>query len=134
MSKVVLDAYAVLALIENETGSEIVESYLADEKAEIFLSVISLGEIYYILMRRKSQQAADELVSIIQMDESVRIIEATWPVVRKAATVKARGGLSYADSFVVSLALEHDAVLVTGDPEILAVSKQIHFKLSWLGT
>ena len=33
--------------------------------------------------------------------------------------MKARHTLSYADAFAVATALAHDAVLVTGDPEIL---------------
>lgn len=133
MSKVVLDAYAVLALLENEAGSDVVEQYITDEETEVYLSVINLGEIYYILLRRKGLRVAEELISSIFMDESLKIIEASWPMVKVAATIKARGGLSYADSFVVGLASEYGAILVTGDPEILSVSKQIGVKVSWLG-
>jgi predicted nucleic acid-binding protein len=132
LSRIVLDAYAVLALLGNEAGSEVVERYMTDADTEIYLSVISLGEIYYILLRRKGTEAAEELVRNILTDESLAVIEAPWQRVKGAAFIKAKGGLSYADSFVVDLALELEAVLVTGDPEILSVSGNVGVKVAWL--
>ncbi len=132
MNRVVLDSYAVLALLENEAGSNAVEEYIIDEETDVYLSVISLGEIYYILLRRKGLKVAEELVRGILIDESLRIVEASWPKVKEAATIKARGGLSYADSFVIALAAEHGAVLVTGDPEILLVSEKMGVKVDRL--
>lgn len=132
MNRVVLDSYAVLALLENEAGSNAVEEYIIDEETDVYLSVISLGEIYYILLRRKGLKVAEELVRGILIDESLRIVEASWPKVKEAATIKARGGLSYADSFVIALAAEHGAVLVTGDTEILLVSEKMGVKVDRL--
>ncbi len=36
-----------------------------------------------------------------------------------AARIKARGGLSYADCFVIATAQRYRAPLLTGDPEII---------------
>ncbi len=132
MNRVVLDSYAVLALLENEAGSNAVEEYIIDEETDVYLSVISLGGIYYILLRRKGLKVAEELVRGILIDESLRIVEASWPKVKAAATIKAGGRLSYADSFVIALAAEHGAVLVTGDPEILSVSEKMGVKVDRL--
>lgn len=46
--KYVLDSYAVLAVIEGETGAQIVADIVAGEETELYMSIISLGEIYYI--------------------------------------------------------------------------------------
>jgi predicted nucleic acid-binding protein len=45
--------------------------------------------------------------------------------VKAAASVKATGGLSYADAFAVALAKEFEAPLLTGDPEIIVKAEEI---------
>jgi predicted nucleic acid-binding protein len=52
----------------------------------------------------------------------VRRIEPDWPLVRRAAAIKARGRVSYADAFCVATAQRLDAPLWTGDPEIIALA------------
>ena len=63
--KIVFDSYAILALIENEDGSQTVADILADKETAIFLSVINFGEIYYIIHRRNGEQAAEEVIQSI---------------------------------------------------------------------
>ena len=64
---------------------------------------------------------------------SFRLVEATWPRVKEAARIKAKGGLSYADAFVLALAVEIGAPLVTGDPEIRAAAGGLGVEVVWLG-
>jgi len=130
--KIVFDSYAILALIENENGAQMVADILADRENAIFLSVINFGEIYYIIKRRDGEQAAEEVVQSILLEESLTIVEVPWERVKEAASIKSRGGISYADAFALSLAKELQAPLVTGDPEIQITAQQIGVEIIWL--
>jgi predicted nucleic acid-binding protein len=70
------------------------------------------------------EQAESVLESIV-LEEKLTVAEASWVRVKAAASVKATGGLSYADAFAVSLAKEFEAPLLTGDPEIIAKAEEI---------
>ena len=49
------------------------------------------------------------------------IIPCPNDLIYRAAELKARYPISYADAFALAMALEHSAVLVTGDPEFRQV-------------
>jgi len=49
----------------------------------------------------------------------MEVLDPDWDLVVVAAKVKASGGLSYADAFCVATADRLDAVLWTGDREII---------------
>ncbi|MEW6446791.1 MAG: type II toxin-antitoxin system VapC family toxin [Bacillota bacterium] len=131
--KLVFDTYAILALLEDEPGAQTVAEIISNEEAEIYMSIISLGEAYYILLRRQGERAAEEMVRNTLMEESITFAEVPWPRVKEAARIKAKGGLSYADAFVLGLAREIKAPVVTGDPEIQAVSGGLGIDVVWVG-
>jgi len=130
--KIILDTYAILAVIEDEPGAQTVAYIISDEQAELHRGAISLGEAYYILLRRQGKQPAEEIVGSILLDDSFVINEASWQRIKDAAAIKARGGLSYADAFVLGLAQEIQAAVVTGNPEIRA-SVQPGLQIIWIG-
>lgn len=82
------------------------------------VSWIDLGEVFSVLLRRRSRTEALEVVRVLR--GKVRPDLPTEPRVLEAATIKARHPVSCADAFAVATALAHGAVLLTGDPEILA--------------
>lgn len=129
----VLDAYAVLALLEDEPGAAIVTDILQSETAELQISSINLGEVYYILLRRRGEHVAEEVLQNTLLEEALTLQEASWSRVKEAARIKARGGLSYADCFALALAQERGAPLLTGDPEMRAVAAQLGVQVIWLG-
>jgi len=131
--KFVLDSYAILALVEDEPGAQVVADILSEEGTELYLSVVNLGEVYYIISRERGERAAEEVVRGIMEEETVAIVEVSWPRAREAARIKAKGGLSYADAFVLGLALELKAPVVTGDPEIQAIAESLGTEIVWLG-
>ncbi|SMB93200.1 PIN domain nuclease, a component of toxin-antitoxin system (PIN domain) [Thermanaeromonas toyohensis ToBE] len=131
--KFVLDSYAILALVEDEPGAQVVADILSDEDTELYLSVVNLGEVYYIISRKQGERAAEEVVRAIMEEETVAIVEVSWPRAREAARIKAKGGLSYADAFVLGLAVELKAPVVTGDPEIKAIAESLGAKIVWVG-
>lgn len=131
--KYALDSYALLALVEDEPGAQVVADIILNETFEPYLSVINLGEVYYIVLRRQGEAAAAEVVRGVRQEEKLIIAEASWPRVKAAAQIKAGGGLAYADAFVLGLAQELGACLVTGDPELRTVSTRIGVELLWIG-
>ncbi len=117
--KIVFDAYALLDLLEDGAGANEVAGFLSSEDVTIYLSTISLGEVYYIVRRRRDKRAAEAVIEAVLLEETIIPVEATWPRIKAAAALKAEGGLSYADCFVLALAKEEMAPVVTGDPEII---------------
>ena len=61
----------------------------------------------------------------------IEVVPVNRDLARLAAGFKARGGLSYADAFAAALAKERNAGLLTGDPELKSLEKEI--KIIWLG-
>ncbi len=130
--RVVFDAYAIMALLEDEPGARIVTDLIVDEQTEIFISAINLGEIYYILLRRSGKTAAEKVIQNILLEETIKVEEPQWVSVKKAAEIKSAGGISYADAFALALAKELQAQLATGDPEIQAVAAKNAVEIIWL--
>ena len=129
----VLDAFALLALVGDEAGGEEVAAILQEASAELFISAINLGEVYYILRRRRGQGAARELESRAFRQPNLRVVEPMWDRVRAAAGIKAVGGMSFADAFAAALAQELSAVLLTGDPEFEPLARSGTLQVAWLG-
>ena len=84
------------------------------------MSWINLGEVAYVLQRARDRPAALEVVRNLEARLALEI--PTPERVLAASDVKARHRLAYADAFAVATAVANDAVLVTGDPEILETS------------
>ena len=120
----VLDSFALLAYFQAEPGGEKVRDLLREasaESARAFLSVINLGEILYITERKLGRNTADNtLEDIFRLP--VQLAEASMDRVIGSAHVKARYAISYADAFVVALAQELEATIITADPEFQKVA------------
>ena len=119
----VLDSFAVLAYFQAETGGTKVRDILKKaslEKVSVFLSVLNLGEIITITERRLGDDTAEStLRDIFRLP--IQLAEAGMDRVLAAAHIKAHYAISYADAFVVSLAQEVNATIVTADPEFKKV-------------
>ncbi len=135
MATKVMDSWALLAFFEDEPAAEHVEKLLV--KAEkgthkLLLCVVNWGEIYYSLMRKVSQEAAEQKAREIAglTVEIVGVDDDNLDLVRQAAIYKATRKLSYADAFAAALAKISNAELVTGDQEFKQVEDEI--KIGWL--
>jgi predicted nucleic acid-binding protein len=116
---VVFDSWALLAFLADEPVAERIESAWLDEGASI--SGVNLGEVLYIRIR--SQGEASARADIDRVSAALEVIEPAWPLVVAAASIKARGGLSYAAAFCIATAVELNTPLWTGDPEIIDLSR-----------
>ena len=117
---VVFDSWAVLAYLSDGPTAGRIESAWLDEGAAI--SSVNLGEVLYIRIREDGEESATATVA--QVRDLLEVIDPDWPLVSAAASIKAAGGLSYADAFCIATALRAEAPLWTGDPEIVGVAAE----------
>lgn len=82
------------------------------------MSWINAGEVAYIAEQREGKAGAEEILEVMRSRLALDL--PNEEVVVEAAALKARHRISYADCFAVATAIAHDAVLLTGDPDILA--------------
>lgn len=132
MNNYLLDSFAILRFIQKGAGDEAVKDILEDVrigKACAMLNVINMGEVIYSVQRRFGLQfKLDVVMNINRL--GIVILPVPNDLVFRAAELKACFAMSYADTFAVASALEHDATLVTGDPEFRQVEHLI--KILWI--
>ncbi len=130
--KIVLDSHAVLAYINDEPAAEKVQEYLdlgQEGEAELYMNVVNLGEVYYVLSRRKGVDVANIAMALLKR-EPITFIIADERLALMAGRIKAFHKLSYADAFATATAIDLDAVLLTGDDEFRSVEDKV--KIEWL--
>jgi PIN domain nuclease of toxin-antitoxin system len=119
----VLDSYAILALLGEETGSDKVATILRQAQKEIALALITwvnVGEVAYIVERRWGTGQVSRVLGNLEATK-ISIVPVERDLALVAAHIKAEHSLSYADAFAAALAIREKAVLVTGDPEFRAL-------------
>jgi predicted nucleic acid-binding protein len=133
----VLDSWAVLAWMQDEPAASRVQGFLDQAAARslvLQVSAINAGEVYYQLLRARGREVAGTYWrEATSRAMPLRIAAVTLPRVRRAAAIKARYPLAYADAFAVALAVELGWPLVTGDPEIRRPAADGLLQLVWLG-
>jgi len=113
---VVVDSWVILRYLEDEgRAAAEVDALLGRERPVI--SWINLGEVHSVVRRRHGAAAADEVVRDLRP-----LLTCDLPdegLVLAAAAIKADHAMAYADAFAAATAIRHQAVLWTGDPELL---------------
>ena len=131
-----LDAFAWLAWLQNEAGAAAVQRCLDDAergRAECVTSIINLGEVFYRLVRVNRREQAESIWRMaLRRGLPVGVKEATQRRVRRAAELKSKHAIAYADAFAVATALEFQATLMTGNPEIRPLVGKYDLKVEWL--
>lgn len=134
MANIVLDSYAMLAFFRNEPGKEKVEQLLnetAADKHNLFMSCINAGEVYYMASRKDGAQKA-ELVWKALQQFPIEIIEGDLEFTFKAAQLKSKYKISFADAFAAALGISKKAVVYTGDKEFENIINEQGFRFKYL--
>jgi PIN domain nuclease of toxin-antitoxin system len=130
-SRIVLDAYALLAHIQEERGWERVEALIdaaSRGEHELHISVINLAQVQYRILR-----TADDPKAVLQALEALPLIVAPAdPYVSAIVELKARYTVSLADCFAAALAIELGCPILTGDPEFRKLEAEV--TVEWLST
>jgi predicted nucleic acid-binding protein len=124
----VLDAWAVIAFLQGEEPAatrvrEVIEG-AQDGTARLFISIINVGEVYYRIGKTRSPKEADSVLTDLYL-LPMEIISADDDIVLAAARLKIAHVLSYADAFAAVTAQQKDAILLTGDPELIDLKRVV---------
>jgi len=115
----IFDTSALLTYIEDEDGSEDVEKLLIaaeKESVTIYVTFISITEVFYITAREKSISDAIKRIGLLN-SLAVRIVESYEDLNISAGKLKARHNISLADSYIAALCQNYNGTLVHKDPE-----------------
>jgi len=128
----VLDSYAVLAFLFQESGyekvSEVLEKAAAADQA-VLVAAPNWAEVRYQVERKVGLARWEETRTRL-LGLPIEIVAADQELAEQAGELKAARKMSLADCFCAALARQKKADLYTGDPEFRAVEKEI--KIVWL--
>jgi len=124
----VLDANALIAFFEGrQPAAQRVRKMLAEAShsdAPLWMSAVNWGEVFYTEWRRygesKARAAEMNLRRLPVVVIAVDLDRAT-----RAAALKQKHNLGYADAFAAELAMERGAWLVTADPEFSKLGRAL---------
>ena len=123
----VLDSWAVIAFFEDEPSGKKIADLIAnayDEGLPVYMSVVNVGEVWYITARELSEEVASNIVKELS-DLRIEFVDANWEITQEAARFKSKNRMSYADCYAAALTKLKKGVLVTGDNEFRALDDQI---------
>ncbi|MBL7209693.1 MAG: type II toxin-antitoxin system VapC family toxin [Dehalococcoidia bacterium] len=128
-----LDSFALLAYLKKEKDYQKVKEILASHQTgeeDLLMNEINVGEVYYILARERSLDAAEYFLHDILQALDIKTVPNSLPDVIEAARIKAQFLIPYADAFAVATAVRYGATLVTGDLDFKKVEHLID--IDWL--
>jgi predicted nucleic acid-binding protein len=124
----VLDANALVGLFEDRANvAGKVESLLhvaLQTDTPLLISAVNWGEVFYIEWRYRGESKAREADKWLH-ELPITVIGVDQDRATRAAALKQRHGLAYADAFAAELAIERGAWLVTADPEFVKLGKEL---------
>lgn len=130
MKRMVLDASAVISFFENRPGAEEVEELLAETvagKAELAMSVVNWGEVYYTIYLAHGPEAArNTAAEVAQLP--IEVADADLELTSIAAGMRAQYKLPYADCFAAALAKIRKAPVMTTDPDFARVKTEVEIQ------
>ena len=114
----VLDANAVIALLKNEDGADVVENLFSQAAAgncSVCMNKYNLLEVYYGFFREDGEAFAEEKIRAIR-ESPITIIETlSDEVFRQAGRFKATYNISLADAVVLGQGAADGFVVVSSD-------------------
>ena len=134
--KYVLDACAVVTLVKDEDGADIVEGILEDAdvgKAEVFMNKLNLFEVFYGIRRAEGLQQAEDVCNMVLRLPITVIDGISDTVFREASRIKSSYRMSVADSIALAEASVMGASLVSSDHhEFNAIEQSEDIKFTWI--
>jgi uncharacterized protein with PIN domain len=123
----VLDTSAILCLLEDEPGAEVVEQKIAAAEGgniKLGASFVSLTETFYITHLSQGLACAQDFVAVVK-SWPMEIIYPDESLCLTAGAVKATHAVSLADAFVAATAQLASAILIHKDPEFELLKETI---------
>jgi PIN domain nuclease of toxin-antitoxin system len=118
MTRYILDACAVIALLKNEPGADKVDDIIVQAKAgncTVSMNKYNLLEVYYGFYREDGKDFAEQQIKAIR-DSNVIIIDTlTDTIFNEAGRLKATYQISLADAIVLAHGSADDVTVVSSD-------------------
>jgi PIN domain nuclease of toxin-antitoxin system len=128
----VLDSFAVLAFLFQESGHEKVVSLFekaAESDKPLLIAAPNWAEVRYMIERKAGlAQWRDARTKLLGLP--IEIIPVDQELAEMAGEIKAHKKMSLADCFAAALALARKIDLYTGDPEFKSVEREL--SIVWL--
>ncbi|MDR1130796.1 MAG: type II toxin-antitoxin system VapC family toxin [Oscillospiraceae bacterium] len=118
MSRYILDACALVALLRNEPGADKVAAVINaanNGEAEIVMHKVNLLEVFYDLYRSLGKEKAELVLSEVKKRPLTINAEITDEIFTEAGRLKASYKISLADSIALAQALIVSGELLTSD-------------------
>jgi predicted nucleic acid-binding protein len=136
ISNYILDACALIAYLNDEKGSDIVEYILhqaSNNQTSVSMGIVNFLEVYYGVWRDVGSSKADEVLFECR-SLPVRIINnISDEVFKEAGRMKASYRISLADSLALGLALATGDFLLTADHhEFDTIEVKEPIKFAWI--
>ncbi|MEK7275228.1 MAG: type II toxin-antitoxin system VapC family toxin [Candidatus Desantisbacteria bacterium] len=133
MNKYVLDTSALFTYLDNEEGVEKIDALLLqalDGKIELFISIVSCIEVFYISLREQGDKIANERLDLVAQ-LPLKQQSLTHHLMKIIGEIKANNSMSFADCCIAGLARFNEAILVHKDPEFEQVKNIGQLKLPY---
>jgi predicted nucleic acid-binding protein len=116
----VLDANALIGFFEGRSpASGKVQKRISEAlrlDLPLLMSAVNWGEVFYMEWRYHGEEKAREAEGYLRR-LPITVVPVDLDRATRAAALKQKYGLGYADAFAAELAIEQRAWLVTADPE-----------------
>jgi predicted nucleic acid-binding protein len=132
MKTYVLDASAVLDLLENGPGAGRVEQLIAGvDRGEnvIAMSVLNLGEVFYNVWQHHGEETARSAIAELSR-LPIEIVPVDQEQALKAGEIKTLHKFSFVDCVAACLAELRNSTLVTADRDFQKLGRRI--RVLWL--
>lgn len=114
--KVILDACAIIALVKNEVGADVVENYLSMDESVCMIHSVNLCEVYYGFLRSDGEEFSQKIIDGLQKANVVFRTDLDMDFWQRVGSYKASiKRISLADCFALALANQEKGILLTSD-------------------
>jgi len=131
----VFDAYAVIALLNDENGADTVARLINQAEIghdRIFINGVQVLEVYYDRIYIKGREYAETVLESLYNSPIIILHEISREMIQEAGRFKTSYSMSLGDTFAAATTRKFSATLVTGDKEMKAPEEAGEFSVLWL--
>ena len=131
----VLDACALITLLNDETGADTVAALIAQAEIgadRLYMSSIQALEVYYDRIYVKGRDYAETVLESLYSSPIIILQEITRDIIQEAGRFKTSYSMSLGDTFAAASTKKLAATLVTRDKEMKAPEEAGEFSVLWL--
>jgi len=136
MNTYVLDACALIAVLQDEAGSDKVTSVINMAyigKAIVLMNKVNLLEVYYDVYRLRGKEQAEIILFEMKKIPVTVISDFSDDIFHEAGRIKATYKISVADAFALAQASVTEGFLLTADHhEFDIIEKKDRIKFDWI--